>query len=236
MPTDKSDPLANQNIQDRFYGTNDPLAEKILSTASKKIRKLQPPVDETITSLWIGGIDNTDITEVDIHSIFYIYGEIKSIRLIREKQIAFVEYESRKQAEKAAEALYEKLEIKDRKLRLNWAEKQQYGSDKLGMQQKEAGLLGAAVNGYSDIKVNPVTSITSTSSTVSESTPGKAKIPLAPDLFKTTVNTKKKIREKVDGEEGEIEEVSDEEEDEEEEKHNQQKDGKDILIPPLVST
>ena len=114
MPTDKNDPLANQNIQDRFYGTNDPLAEKILSTASKKIRKLQPPVDQTITSLWIGGIDNTDITEDDIHSIFYIYGEIKSIRLIREKQIGFVEYELRKQAEKAAEALFEKLEIKDR--------------------------------------------------------------------------------------------------------------------------
>jgi hypothetical protein len=33
MPTDPNDPLAHQNIKDRYYGTNDPVADKILRRA-----------------------------------------------------------------------------------------------------------------------------------------------------------------------------------------------------------
>jgi hypothetical protein len=29
MPTDKSDPLAHQNMRDRFYGKDDPVAQKV---------------------------------------------------------------------------------------------------------------------------------------------------------------------------------------------------------------
>ena len=29
MPTDKSDPLAHQNMKDRFYGKDDPVAKKV---------------------------------------------------------------------------------------------------------------------------------------------------------------------------------------------------------------
>ena len=36
MPTDKKDPLANQNIVDRFHGKNDPVANKILASHAKK--------------------------------------------------------------------------------------------------------------------------------------------------------------------------------------------------------
>ena len=252
MPSDKNDPLANQNIQDRFYGTDDPLAEKILSNAPKKIKKLHPPIDESITSLWIGGIDSEIITEEDIRSIFYIYGEIKGVRLIAEKQIAFVEYESRKQAEKAAEALYEKLEIKNQKLRLRWAEKQGYGSSKSEKEQNKFGLLGAVIDEHNTIKINPITNISSTSSSAHSKTSvlEEPKIPIAPDLFEnaskgyskqedmnagsTSTKIVKAVRAKIDGEEGEVEEISDEE-DEEDEENNQQIDDTDIFIPPLVS-
>ena len=30
MPTDPSDPLSTQNMKDRYYGTNDPVADKML--------------------------------------------------------------------------------------------------------------------------------------------------------------------------------------------------------------
>merc|ERR1712173_161364 len=33
-PTDPDDPLSNQNIKDRYYGVNDPVAEKLLKRAS----------------------------------------------------------------------------------------------------------------------------------------------------------------------------------------------------------
>lgn len=29
MPTDRSDPLAHQNVRDRFYGKDDPVAQKV---------------------------------------------------------------------------------------------------------------------------------------------------------------------------------------------------------------
>lgn len=36
MPTDPNDPLAKQNIKDRYYGVNDPVAEKIMKRAASK--------------------------------------------------------------------------------------------------------------------------------------------------------------------------------------------------------
>lgn len=56
MPTDPNDPLADQNIKDRFYGINDPVAGKLLDRASK-LPSLEPPPDKTITTLYVGGLD-----------------------------------------------------------------------------------------------------------------------------------------------------------------------------------
>jgi hypothetical protein len=42
--------LSNQNIKDRYYGRNDPVAKKILSTHAAS-RGLQPPDDESIVSI-----------------------------------------------------------------------------------------------------------------------------------------------------------------------------------------
>jgi len=46
-PTDPDDPLSNQNIRDRFYGTNDPVADKIFKrmhdiTKDEKIKSGGP--------------------------------------------------------------------------------------------------------------------------------------------------------------------------------------------------
>ena len=69
-PTDPDDPLADQNIKDRYYGINDPVADKLLKRASTMPR-LDPPEDKTITTLYVGGLGDT-ITETDLRFVkFY---------------------------------------------------------------------------------------------------------------------------------------------------------------------
>lgn len=64
MPNAPDDPLASQNIKDRFYGVNDPVAEKMMKRAST-MPKLEPPDDKSITTLYVGGLDDK-ITENDL--------------------------------------------------------------------------------------------------------------------------------------------------------------------------
>lgn len=63
-PTDPDDPLADQNIKDRYYGVNDPVADKLLKRASTMPR-LDPPEDKSISTLYIGGLGDT-ITDGDL--------------------------------------------------------------------------------------------------------------------------------------------------------------------------
>lgn len=63
-PTDPDDPLADQNIKDRYYGANDPVADKLLRRAAA-MPKLEPPEDKTITTLYIGNLGEK-ITEKDL--------------------------------------------------------------------------------------------------------------------------------------------------------------------------
>lgn len=61
MPTNKDDPLAHQNIRDRFYGQEDPVAAKMLAKQDQ-LPALAPPEDEGITSLWLGNM-SPEITQ-----------------------------------------------------------------------------------------------------------------------------------------------------------------------------
>ena len=67
MPTDPNDPLADQNIKDRFYGVNDPVANKLLDRASS-LPSLQPPADKAITTLYVGGLDGK-VVEQDLRFV-----------------------------------------------------------------------------------------------------------------------------------------------------------------------
>ena len=66
-PTDPDDPLSNQNIRDRFYGVNDPVAEKLL-TRYKEIPSLETPEDKTVTTLYLGNV--VDIDEQTLRFVF----------------------------------------------------------------------------------------------------------------------------------------------------------------------
>lgn len=69
-PTDPEDPLADQNIKDRYYGINDPVAEKLLRRASEAMEQeaVKPPEDRTITTLYVGGLGDV-ISEDDLRFV-----------------------------------------------------------------------------------------------------------------------------------------------------------------------
>ena len=125
MPTSRNDPLANQNIKDRFYGQDDPVAQKMLGRVAAKdeedLAPLIPPSDPSIMTLMVGGMEGGAITEMEFRDAFYAFGELVSVRLIHAKHIAFVEYTTREAAEAAAKALHNKLTLQGLRLRLTWA-------------------------------------------------------------------------------------------------------------------
>ncbi|KAI3915311.1 hypothetical protein MKX01_035570 [Papaver californicum] len=120
MPT--TGELSKQNIKDRFYGVNDPVAAKLLKKAGE-MPSLAPPDDESIKTLYIGGLD-ARVTEKDLIDNFYSYGEIESINILLSRPYAFVTYRTREGAEKAAEELSNKLVIKGLRLKLLWGKSQ----------------------------------------------------------------------------------------------------------------
>nr|SVE88038.1 EOG090X0770 [Daphnia similis] len=121
-PTDPDDPLADQNIKDRYYGTNDPVAEKLMRRAAT-LPRLDAPEDKSITTLYVGNIGEK-MLEKELRDHFYQYGEIRSITIVSRQQCAFVTYVTRSAAELAAEGTFNKLIIQNRRLVIRWGKSQ----------------------------------------------------------------------------------------------------------------
>lgn len=122
MPTDPEDPLSQQNLKDRYYGVNDPVADKLLRHAAD-LPHLVAPEDKSISSLYVGGVDE-GITEKDLSDYFYQFGELRSVHLVAKQKCAFITFTTREAAEKAAETSFNKLIIKGRRLRILWGKAQ----------------------------------------------------------------------------------------------------------------
>ncbi|KAF3675468.1 Zinc finger CCCH domain-containing protein 4 [Capsicum annuum] len=114
--------LSQQNIKDRYYGVNDPIALKLLNKAGE-MPSLEPPDDESIRTLYVGGVD-ARISEQDLRDHFYAHGEIESIKIVAQRGCAFVTFTTREGAVKAAEELANKLVIKGLRLKLLWGRPQ----------------------------------------------------------------------------------------------------------------
>ncbi|XP_040575591.1 pre-mRNA-splicing factor RBM22 [Lepeophtheirus salmonis] len=121
-PNDPDDPLNDQNIRDRYYGVNDPVADKLLKRA-EALPKLETPEDPLITTLYVGGLDDV-LDEKDISSHFYQYGEIRNITLVPKQGCAFVQFSKRSSAELAAEKTFNNLVIHGRKIIVRWGKSQ----------------------------------------------------------------------------------------------------------------
>jgi len=85
--------LAHQNIRDRYYGNNDPVARKMLRRLGERPR-LEPPEDTAITTLYVGNVER-NWTEDDLRSVFVKHGELTRVKLVPNKSCAFVTYATR---------------------------------------------------------------------------------------------------------------------------------------------
>lgn len=117
-PTDPDDPLSDQNLRDRYYGQEDPVAAKLLSKYDC-MPKLTPPEDKTITTLYIGSIPS-EMTDKELHNHFYQFGEIRSVTLHSKQHCAFIQFATRAAAERAAERSYDRLILGGHRLTVNW--------------------------------------------------------------------------------------------------------------------
>ena len=113
--------LSKQNIKDRYAGSNDPVARKMLSRArggGGTSEELVAPLDPAITTLWVGGLQEAE-GEADVHRVFYPYGEMRGIRMLPAKACAFVQFVSRHSAEEAARQA--RAPCNEKGWRLSWA-------------------------------------------------------------------------------------------------------------------
>jgi len=128
MPKDRNDPMSKQTTKDRFYGTSDPVANKILGRKRRQEQD-QHKRDEaegydkaraTVYLRFQGDAPYPDLTEADIRDKFYSYGEIISVRAQPEKGQAFVEYTQPEAAELAIASM-NRQELLGRTIYSSWA-------------------------------------------------------------------------------------------------------------------
>jgi pre-mRNA-splicing factor RBM22/SLT11 len=86
--------LADQNIRDRYYGINDPVAKKMLRRLGER-EELEPPADPTIATLYVGNVE-PDWNEADLREVFEKHGAVSKVRVVHSKSCAFVTYATRK--------------------------------------------------------------------------------------------------------------------------------------------
>jgi pre-mRNA-splicing factor RBM22/SLT11 len=110
--------LSKQNYHARYYGTHDPVADKMLARVEKKVA-LKSPLDTTITTIFVGNL--TPIISVeDLQDVFKIFGNLDSIKVFYTSGSGIVTYCSRHAAEKAVTNLGTKLLIKGKVLTIKW--------------------------------------------------------------------------------------------------------------------
>jgi len=128
MPKDRNDPMSKQNTKDRFYGTNDPVANKILGKKRRK-EQIQAKDDErdgynkaraTLYLRFQGDEPFPHLQETDVRDMYYSYGEIVSVRVQPDKGQAFVEYTQPEACELAISSTNRKPML-GRQLYVAWA-------------------------------------------------------------------------------------------------------------------
>lgn len=137
LPRDRNDPMSKQNTKDRFYGTNDPVANKIIGRKRRQDEQYQRQIG-TDSNKADGGDEDDDIikttvyvrfqgdapyptvNEMDVRDAFYSFGEIVSIRIQNEKGQMFIEYTQHEAAELVIASMNRK-EFMNRIIYTSWA-------------------------------------------------------------------------------------------------------------------
>ncbi|KAI5121657.1 hypothetical protein M0805_002733 [Coniferiporia weirii] len=122
MPADNE--LSKQNMQDRYYGRNDPVARKILA-GNAEAQGLKPPEDQTITSIFLSSLpasaSEQSIRTRAAQTLPSISpAQIKSVVHVSKSRCAFVNFIDRASAESAAEAWAGGFEIDNSRVNVKW--------------------------------------------------------------------------------------------------------------------
>ena len=138
LPRDRNDPMSKQNTKDRFYGTNDPVANKMIGRKRRQDEQYQRQIGADSSSKDGGGDEDDDIikttvyirfqgdspypvvNEMDVRDAFYSFGEIVSIRIQNEKGQMFIEYTQHEAAELVIASMNRK-EFMSRIIYTSWA-------------------------------------------------------------------------------------------------------------------
>lgn len=122
MPTDPNSPLAKQNYRDRYYGKNDPVANKILQKISDR-PGLTPPEDKSVSTIYVGRLGQGS-NEKSLRDFFYQFGEIRKVLLVTAKRCSFITFTTREAAERAVDKLGAQPMILGSKARIMWGKSQ----------------------------------------------------------------------------------------------------------------
>ena len=101
-----------------------------------------PPADKNIMSLFVTGVED-DLPEYKIRDFFKVHGKIKSLVCSHMSHCAFVNYETRAAAEKAAEACQGRAVIAGCPLRIRWGQPKAIGN--MDKQERSSMLQDARV-------------------------------------------------------------------------------------------
>ncbi|WVQ63175.1 pre-mRNA-splicing factor SLT11 [Kwoniella botswanensis] len=121
----KEGALAKQNIVDRYYGKNDPVAKKILREQAES-KGMKAPEDKSITTLLFLGLPTTTESEVRASLVgacpFVKPIDIKGITIVETSHCAFINFKQRQLAERVAEALSAQggIEVGGKKAKVVW--------------------------------------------------------------------------------------------------------------------
>ncbi|EAU88791.1 pre-mRNA-splicing factor SLT11 [Coprinopsis cinerea okayama7 len=124
IPAETSKVGAQQSIQDRYHGTNDPVAKKLLTTYAESMG-LAAPADTSITSLFISSLPATatedTVRTAVVQSVPSLDPQkIRSIVHVAKSRCAFANFRDRESAELAALAWAKGLEVDGQKVNVKW--------------------------------------------------------------------------------------------------------------------
>lgn len=134
MPKARDGPMSNQSTKNRFYGTSDPVANKILGRKRRQEQqeqKEEEDYEKARATLYVrlrGDAPYPELTTELLQDVFYSYGEIVSIKVQAEKGQAFIEFTTPEATQWAISATNQK-EMLERKLYVAWARASKRGSE-----------------------------------------------------------------------------------------------------------
>lgn len=123
----RSSPAARGAVRGGRGGTRGGRAFPSAAQLPPGPQDIQPPGDQSITSLFITGVED-DLPEFKIREFFSPFGKLRSLVCSHMSHCAFVNYATREGAEAAAEALQGRAVIAGCPLRVQWGRPRPIGT------------------------------------------------------------------------------------------------------------